>query len=56
MLHIKPLIVAVSANVNDEIISQAMACGFDKVIEAPLRPETVLNQFIPEIKIKYKQK
>ncbi len=43
MLHIKPLIVAVSANVNNEIIAQAMACGFDKVIEAPLKQETVLN-------------
>lgn len=32
-----------------------MACGFDKVIEAPLRQDTVLNVFIPEIKLKYKQ-
>ena len=43
MLHIKPLMVAVSANVNDEIVSQAIACGFDKVIEAPLKPDVVLN-------------
>ncbi len=53
MLHIKPLIVAVSANVNNEIIAQAMACGFDKVVEV-LKPVRHLSYSQYPIKRFYK--
>ena len=33
---VKPLMIACSAHVNDEVEKKALKCGFDIVIESPL--------------------
>ena len=49
--HMKPLMIACSADINSKIKNEALKAGFDKVIQAPLT-ESFLKEVIKEIEHK----
>ena len=52
ILRAKPLMVACSAEVNGQVIKDAKAVGFDKVIGSPLTDSIIKNELMPEIEKK----
>ena len=51
-LRAKPLMVACSAEVNAQVIKDAKAVGFDKVVGSPLTDSIIKNDLMPEIEKK----